>query len=95
MIEKEQVKNIAKLARINLNQEEIEKFQKDLSSILEYFESLKKVNTDKIIPTFHTSEAKENVIRKDESISDIIANDLIGQAPDKKDRYIKVRAIFK
>ncbi len=95
MILKKDVQHIAKLARIELSDKETEKFQKDLSSILDYFELLKKVNTDKVDPTFHPSEIKENVMREDIAKPDNIADDLIKQAPEKKDRYIKVRAILK
>ncbi|MDP2664107.1 MAG: Asp-tRNA(Asn)/Glu-tRNA(Gln) amidotransferase subunit GatC, partial [bacterium] len=44
MISKEEVKHIAKLARLGLSDKEIGKFQKDLSSILDYVEKLKKVD---------------------------------------------------
>ncbi|KPJ54954.1 hypothetical protein AMJ47_02695 [Parcubacteria bacterium DG_72] len=97
MIQKQDVLKIARLARIELGEKEVEKFQKDLSSILDYFELLKEVNTDKIAPTFHPSQShfKENVMRKDEARPDNIADELIKQAPDKKERYIKVKSIFK
>ena len=95
MISKKDVQHIAKLARMELGDKETEKFQKDLSSILDYFELLKEVNTDKVNPTFHPSEIKENVMREDIAKPDNIADELIKQAPSKKERYIKVRAIFK
>ena len=46
MITKEQVQHIASLARLKLTEQEIEKFQKDLSSILEYFEVLNSLQSD-------------------------------------------------
>jgi aspartyl-tRNA(Asn)/glutamyl-tRNA(Gln) amidotransferase subunit C len=95
MISKQDVQKVAKLARINITEKEIERFQKDLSSILDYFELLKRADTGKVKPTFHPSETKENIVRKDDPISSNIEDDLIKQAPDKKDRYIKVRSIFK
>lgn len=97
MIQKQEVLKIARLARIELGEKEVEKFQKDLSSILDYFELLKEVNTDKVNPTFHPSESyfKENVAREDKARPDNIADDLVKQAPDKKDRYIKVKSILK
>ena len=76
MIQKQEVLKIARLARIELAEKEVEKFQKDLSSILDYFELLKEVNTDKIDPTFHPSESyfKENVARKDRAKPDNISS---------------------
>ena len=42
MISKEEVEHIAKLARLELTGKEVEKMQKDLSAILDYFDLLKK-----------------------------------------------------
>lgn len=97
MIQKQEVLKIARLARIELGEKEVGKFQKDLSSILDYFELLKEVNTDKVDPTSHPSKShfKQNVIREDMAVSDNVANELVKQAPDKKERYIKVKSIFK
>jgi aspartyl-tRNA(Asn)/glutamyl-tRNA(Gln) amidotransferase subunit C len=46
-----EVKNIAKLAKLDLKQSEIKKFQMQLGKILDYFDVLNKVNTDKVEPT--------------------------------------------
>ena len=92
MISKEDVSKIAKLARLELTEKETEKMQKDLSEILDYFDLLKKAPTIKAQgPEFKTQnlridEAKE----RDEKLAD----KLIESAPDKKDGYIKVKAIF-
>ena len=45
MISKEEVRHIAELARLELSEKEIEKMQKDLSAILDYFDLLKKAPT--------------------------------------------------
>lgn len=92
MISREEVIHIAKLARLELTEQEIEKMQKDLSSILDYFNVLNKVKTK---PAKMVSN-KENVLRKDESLpeNNNSAGDLINAAPDKKDGYIKVKQIL-
>jgi aspartyl-tRNA(Asn)/glutamyl-tRNA(Gln) amidotransferase subunit C len=91
-ISKEEVKHIAKLARIDLTEKEIEKMQKDLSSILDYFELLKKA------PKLEKSEnifGDLKSLRKDETISDnSIADKLLLQVPEKKDGYVKVKSIL-
>ena len=51
MISKDQVKHIAKLARLELTEKETEKMQHDLSAILDYFNVLKKVKSQKIKTT--------------------------------------------
>lgn len=92
MISKEEVEHIAKLARLELTKKEIEKMQKDLSSILDYFNLLKKA------PKPAAKKGSDNVMkpRKDETISrnEGVAGKIIAAAPDKKDDYIKVKAIL-
>jgi aspartyl/glutamyl-tRNA(Asn/Gln) amidotransferase C subunit len=93
MILKEEVEHIAKLARLELSEKEVKKMQKDLSEILDYFDLLKSASVPKGLDSGVTK--KDSVLRKDEVISKHdIADKLIGQAPDKKDRSIKVKAIF-
>ena len=46
MLTKEEVLKLAKLSRIALSEAEVEKFQKDLDTVLGYVDELKKVNTD-------------------------------------------------
>ena len=93
MLTREEVQHIAKLARLELTEEEVEKMQKDLSAILDYFNLLEKA------PPLHKSfagQALNNVLRKDEALTkDVsIAEKIIAAAPDKKDGYIKVKTIL-
>ena len=91
MISREEVEHIAKLARLELTEKEIEKMQKDLSEILGYFDLLK--NAPKIkIPI---SKSQFSNLRSDEVYSrQDMAGKLIAASPDKKDNYIKVKAIL-
>lgn len=94
MISKDQVKHIAKLARLELSETEIEKMQKDLSSVLDYFDILKKAPKFKKSKTAVTKTNSN--LRKDEAIQKpaSLANNVMAQAPDKKDDYIKVKSIL-
>lgn len=96
MIKKEEVKRIAKLARMGLTEEEVKRFQKDLSSVLDYFELLQKINTKKTDPTFHAMQNyfKENAVRKDKAEQSVVADDLLKLTPSKKGHYIKVKSVF-
>ena len=91
MISKEEVQHIAKLARLELTENEVEKMQKDLSAILDYFDLLKKAPKVKA----QIATADTSALRKDEVVSshDII-DKIIAAAPDKKDDYIKVKTIL-
>ncbi len=95
MISKEEVKHIANLARLELTEKEIEKMQKDLSEILDYFELLKKAPSSAKISQDENLDNLKLDLRKDEVISSYdIAYKLIEATPEKKDNYIKVKAIL-
>jgi len=100
MISRQDVQHIAKLARLGLTENEIKKFQKDLSSILDYFKSLKEIDVSKIEPTFHPAEhffeKKLEIMREDkaEHQSPEIANKLVEAVPEKKGRHVKVKAVL-
>jgi len=102
MISKQQVQHIAKLARISLTEKEVLKFQKDLSSILDYFEKLKEVDTEKVKPFFQSQKqvldsGEQTLLREDkaEKPEPKIGEKLIAMAPDKRGEHIKVRSVFK
>lgn len=85
MLAKEEIKHIAKLARLGLTEKEIERFQKELSKILDYVEKLKEVDVSKVEPTSH-SFLLENITRKDEVFK--FNKKLI-------EGYLKVKSILK
>ncbi|MEK7562712.1 MAG: Asp-tRNA(Asn)/Glu-tRNA(Gln) amidotransferase subunit GatC [Patescibacteria group bacterium] len=95
MITKEEVVKIAKLARLELTEEEIKKMQKDLSSILDYFELLKKAGRH---PTSIQLDRRRvsNQLRKDEVMPQKgeVIEKIIQAFPDKKDDYIRVKPIL-
>ncbi len=95
MISKEEVKHIAKLARLGLSDKEVGKFQKELSSILDYFEKLKKIDVSGVEPSSHPFEA-ENVLRKDEVKEEQSKRNkkLLELVPETKEGYLKVKSIF-
>lgn len=95
MLSKKEVQHIAKLARLGLREKEIEKFQKELSLILDYVEKLKEVDIEGVEPTSH-SILVENVMRKDEEGKKQITinKKLMELAPETKDGYLKVKSVF-
>ena len=96
MISKDEVQHIAKLARLGLAEKEVEKFQKELSSILDYFEKLKEVDVSGVEPTSHSLPV-ENVMRKDretEKLKNRKTEKLLELAPETKDGYLKVKSIL-
>lgn len=95
MISKEQIEHIAKLARIKLKEGEIEKYQKDLSEILEYFGVLQGVDTSAVEPMTH-SIALTNVAREDSARpwSAELLQKLVDMFSAAREGFLKVKAIF-
>ena len=89
------VSHIAKLARLGLSQEDEKKFAKDLENILEFIKKLEEVDVEGVEPMAQATglhsimRADEGVKRSEESRAKILAN-----APESKDNYIKVKAVF-
>lgn len=94
MISKEEVEHIARLSRIRLEEDEIEKFQKDFSNILDYFSLLKKAKVPKSRSELLT--IKEDGMREDVVISEEAerVDKMISLAPGKEGRSIKVKAVL-
>ena len=84
----EDTKEIAKLARITLSQEDEEKFTGQLNNILQYFEKLSELDTDNVEPRTHPTEIV-NSFREDKVTSSLTNKEALMNAPQKKDGYIK------
>ena len=96
MISKQEVEHIAKLSRLGLDKKEIEKFQKDLSVVLDYFDYLKEINTDNVEPMSHPSGSrlKGSELRDDKDQSFENKDDILDAVPDRDKRHVKVKTVF-
>lgn len=94
-ISREEIKKLGELARLALSDEEIARFQTDVSGILDYFETLKDANTDGVSELIHPLEIfndfREDVAKRPLSED---SNFLLSQAPNKEKNYIKTKKIF-
>ena len=93
MLTKEEVVKIAQLARIALSGEEVEKFQKELSTVLDYVEELKKVDTEGLEEVSQVT-GLVNVQREDRVVESEHREEIFKNAPEMKDGYFKVKAIL-
>lgn len=93
MLSREEVTKIAHLARIELSDTEIEKFQKDLSSVLDYVDALKEVDTEGL-EIVSSVTGLENVQRVDIAKSIDYQEEIMANAPERKDKYYKVKSIL-
>jgi aspartyl-tRNA(Asn)/glutamyl-tRNA(Gln) amidotransferase subunit C len=93
-VSKEEVKNIALLARLELTDKEYEKYQAELSDILSYIDLINKVDTKKVDPTAQVTGLTD-VVRGDvKTPSSLKRDEMFVNTPDKKDGYIKVKAVL-
>lgn len=72
---------------------DIEKYSNQLSNILEQFEVLKSVNTDNVQPTAH-SIPLNNVWREDVARPSLREDEVLANAPDKEEGFIKVKQVL-
>jgi aspartyl-tRNA(Asn)/glutamyl-tRNA(Gln) amidotransferase subunit C len=93
MLTVEEVKKIALLSRIQLSDDEVEKFQKELSMILDYVEELKKVDTEGLEIVASVTGLK-NVMRPDVAVVPNNRDEIMAGAPEIKDGYYKVKSIL-
>ncbi len=87
-IDKELILNVAKNARLNLTEEEIEEFLPQFKEILNTFSKIDKVKTKDVKASFQPIELK-NVYREDEIKKCLSQEDALKNIIHKKDGYFK------
>lgn len=90
---REEVLHIAKLARLGLDENEVETFQRQLSQILDHFARLSEVDTSDVPPTAFAVPL-ENVMRTDEPRPSMQRDAILANAPLAEDGYIRIRAVL-
>ena len=92
-IDKEQVKKVAKLSRLQLSEDEIGEFTGQLSAILEYMEKLNELDTTNVEPLAHCLPIS-NIFRED-SVKDSLGTEkTLANAPQKDGGFFKVPKIL-
>jgi aspartyl-tRNA(Asn)/glutamyl-tRNA(Gln) amidotransferase subunit C len=81
MIDRQQVLHVARLARLRLSDEELERMAPELSKILEHVERIGEVDLDGVEPTTHVVQL-QNVLREDEPRPSLPKERALEQAPD-------------
>ena len=92
MISIEDTKHVAKLARLELTDEETEKFSRQLGDILGYVEQMNEIDTTNVKPMAHPFDVV-NVMREDEVYYDNTKEELMQNAPEEEDGFFKVPKI--
>lgn len=92
-ISRDQVRHVARLARLALSEEETALFEKQLSDILTYVETLNRLDTTGVEPTSHVLEIR-NVFREDEVRSSLSAEEAVANAPERRESFFRVPKII-
>ncbi|WCN37461.1 Asp-tRNA(Asn)/Glu-tRNA(Gln) amidotransferase subunit GatC [Aneurinibacillus uraniidurans] len=92
-ITRNEVEYVAKLARLNLTEEEAVKYTEQLNSILEFAGKLNELDTADVPPTSHVLNVY-NVMRDDIVVPSLSHEDALRNAPDEEDGQFKVPAVI-
>jgi aspartyl-tRNA(Asn)/glutamyl-tRNA(Gln) amidotransferase subunit C len=88
-INKDLVKYIAVLARLEFDEEELDDFTEKFKRILEYVEQLKELKVDEVQPTYHIN-INYQATREDEVKESLEITEVLKNAPDKKESFFRV-----
>lgn len=92
-ITKETVKYVAHLARIELDERQLNILSKQLKSILDFIDKLKEVNIDNIKPTSHIITFK-NVFRVDKQRKSLEVKKTLKNAPEREENFFTVPKVI-
>lgn len=90
---KSDVQKIAQLARLELTDEELEKYADQLTQILQYVNTLQEVDTAQVEITAQVT-GQTNVVRDDVIEECTVRHELLNQAPEKEGDGVKVKRVF-
>ena len=81
MLNREDVLHVARLARLELTDDEVERLGGELSKVVDWVEKINELDLDDVQPTSHVVHV-ENVLRADEPHESLPADVALDQAPD-------------
>lgn len=92
-ISKDDVLNLAALSMLELSDEQLDRFTRELDEIVGYIEQLQAADVDGLEPTYQVT-GLTNVTREDEVKSYESTDELLKNAPDRENNYIKVKRVL-
>jgi aspartyl-tRNA(Asn)/glutamyl-tRNA(Gln) amidotransferase subunit C len=87
------IEKVARLARVELSEAEMETFGNQLEQILTYMEQLNSLDTTGVEPTSHAIPI-HNIFREDEVKSSFSQEEVLGIAPEQEEGHFKVPKII-
>ena len=92
-ISRDDVAHVAKLARLDLTEDELARFTEQLGAVLEHAADVEALDTAGVPPTAHPLPL-ENVLREDEPVASLDRDEVLAQAPAVEDGRFKVPRIL-
>jgi aspartyl-tRNA(Asn)/glutamyl-tRNA(Gln) amidotransferase subunit C len=93
VIDREQVLHVARLARLELSDDEVERMSSELSTILDHIEKISELDLEGVPPTTHVVEVA-NALREDEPRPSLPREAILANAPRQADGFFEVLAVL-
>jgi len=93
-IDKKDVKHVAFLSRLELDEKDLDIYSKQLGSILSYISKLNEIDTKNVMPTSHAVSGLKNVFRKDALKSSLSQDAALKNAPSREGDFFKVPQVI-
>jgi aspartyl-tRNA(Asn)/glutamyl-tRNA(Gln) amidotransferase subunit C len=93
MISRQEVEQVARLARLHLSEEELERMREQLDAILAYIDKLRELDVEGVAPTSHAVPLV-NVMRDDENTPCLPQEATLANAPDRAGEFFRVPRII-
>ena len=93
MISREEVQHVARLARLHLTDDEVERMRQQLDAILAYIDKLRELDVEGVEPTAHAVPLV-NVMRDDEVAPSLSQEAALANAPDRAGEFFRVPRII-
>jgi len=93
ILSEEDVRHIARLAALRIDDEEVQTMRRQLSDILAHFQTLAELDTDGVAPTGHTTDA-HTVMREDDEMSAMDRDQTLANAPFVDGEFVRVRPVI-
>ena len=90
---REEVLHIARLARLAVTEEEVDRYVDQLSNLLEHFEVLQQVDTEGVPPTAQSVEL-QSVMRDDVIEPSLSSEEVLSNAPRREGDSFRIKAVL-
>ena len=82
-ISKEEVRHVARLARLSLDDQSLDAMAEQIGTILTYMETLNRIDTTDVVPTAHAASAAQTPVREDSPHAHLDRDQALDNAPQK------------